>query len=116
MPPKKPSLSQLEKRTMRARGGEAASSLEAKERGVAGVIPPPMEEVLDFVRSQPYLTPNLLAEKFAIRVSIARQVLRELAEKRLVKLVVGDKRLKIYAPVREALAEVKPRKEKARKK
>ncbi len=112
MPPKKPSLSQLEKRTLRAREGGAAPGSEIREKVVAGVIPPPVDEVLEFVRDQPYLTPNALAEKFGVRVSIARQVLRDLAERGYVRLVVGDKRLRIYAPVKEALAEVKPKKAK----
>lgn len=111
MPPKKPSLSQLEKKTARAREGGAAGS-EIKEKVVAGVIPPPIEDVLDFVKDQPYVTPNFLAEKFGVRISIARQVLRDLAGKGYVKLIVGDRRLKIYAPVKEALAEVKLKKPK----
>jgi len=111
--PKKPTLSQLEKRTLR-RGGSSGS--EVREKLVASVIPPPLEEVLEFVKTQPYLTPNLLAEKFGIRISIAKNVLSELAERKYVRLVCGDRRLKIYEPVKEALAEIKPRKEKARKK
>lgn len=111
VPPKKPSLSQLEKKTARAREGGAAAT-EVKEKVVASVIPPPIEEVLDLMKDQTYITPNLLAEKFGIRISIARQVLRDLAGKGYVKLIVGDKRLKIYAPVKEALAEVKVKKPK----
>lgn len=111
--PKKPTLSQLEKRALRR--GESSGS-EAREKLVASVIPPPLEEVLEFVKTQAYLTPNLLAEKFGIRISIAKKVLSGLAEKRYVRLVCGDRRLKIYEPIKEALAEIKPKKEKARKK
>ena len=111
--PKKPTLSQLEKRTLR-RGGSSGS--EVREKLVASVIPPPLEEVLEFVKTQPYLTPNLLAEKFGIRISIAKNVLSELAERKYVRLVCGDRRLKIYEPIKEALAKIKPKKEKARKK
>ncbi|MCD6313049.1 MAG: hypothetical protein J7L79_04490 [Thaumarchaeota archaeon] len=111
--PKKPTLSQLEKRTLRR--GESSGS-EVREKLVASVIPPPLEEVLEFVKTQLYLTPNLLAEKFGIRISIAKKVLRELADKRYVKLVCGNRKLKIYEPIKEALAEIKPRKEKVRRK
>jgi len=114
MPPKKPTLSQLEKRVMRRGGG--GSGAELKEKMVASVIPPPMEEVLEFAKTQPYLTPYVVAEKFGIRISIAKQVLRELAEKKYVRLVCGDKRLRIYEPIKEALKEVAPKKEKGKAK
>lgn len=112
MPPKKPSLSQLEKKAARAREGGATAGSEVKEKAIASVIPPPTDEVLEFLRDQPYVTPNLLAEKFGVRISIARQVLRDLTGKGYVKLIVGDRRLKIYAPVKETLAEVKLKKPK----
>jgi small subunit ribosomal protein S25e len=112
VPPKKPSISQLEKKTARAREGGAAASSEAREKAVASIIPPPIDDVVEFLREQPYVTPNLLAEKFGVRISIARQVLRDLAGKGFVRLVVGNRRLKIYAPIKEALAEVKVRKPK----
>ena len=114
MPPKKPTLSQLEKRVTRRGGG--GSGAELKEKMVASVIPPPMEEVLEFAKTQPYLTPYVVAEKFGIRISIAKQVLRELAEKKYVRLVCGDKRLRIYEPIKEALKEVTPKKEKGKAK
>ncbi|RLG08962.1 MAG: hypothetical protein DRN65_00240 [Thaumarchaeota archaeon] len=115
--PKKPTLSQLEKRT--ARQAAAGRGGEAREKVVSSVIPPPMEEVLEFIKTQPYLTPFILAEKFGIRISIAKQVLSSLAEKKYIRLVQGDSRLKIYEPIKEALvsekAEEKPKKKKAKK-
>jgi len=112
VPPKKPTLSQLEKRVMRRGGGEAGTEL--REKIVASVIPPPMDEVLEFIKTQSYLTPYLIAEKFGIRISIAKKVLSELAEKKYVRLVCGDKRMKIYEPIKESLKEVKPKKAKKR--
>jgi small subunit ribosomal protein S25e len=112
VPPKKPSISQLEKKTARAREGGVAAGPEARKKVVASIIPPPIDDVVEFLREQPYVTPNLLAEKFGVRISIARQVLRDLAGRGLIRLVAGDRRLKIYAPVKEALAEVKVKKPK----
>ncbi len=115
--PKKPTLSQLEKRTLRRGAGErAAAATETREKIVSSVIPPPMEEVLEFIKTQPYLTPFILAEKFGIRISIAKKVLSSLAEKKYIRLVCGDSRLKIYEPIKEALAEVKPKEKKSKKK
>lgn len=95
------------------RGGEGGG-----EKISGSVIPPPKEEVLEFAKTQSYVTPYVLAEKFGIRISIAKQVLRTLAEERYLRLVAGDGRLKIYEPVKEALAavetEAKAKKKKAK--
>jgi len=112
--PKKPTLSQLGKRA--ARQAAAGRGGEGREKAVSSVLPPPMEEVLEFVRSQPYLTSSILAEKFGIRISTAKQVLSGLVGKGYVKLVQGDSRLRIYEPITEAFAaEEKPKKEKKAK-
>ena len=110
--PKKPSLSQLEKRSGRRpaeRGGET------REKIVSSVIPPPMEEVLSFLKGQQYVTPFMVAEKFGIRISIAKKVLSSLVEKNYLRLVGGDRRIKIYEPIKEAFKEVKVKEKKGRK-
>jgi len=114
--PKKPTLSQLERRTLRRGAGERTATAETREKAVSSVIPPPLEEVLEFIKDQPYLTPFMLAEKFGIRISIAKKVLSSLAEKKYVQLVCGDSRLKIYEPIKEALAGVKSKEKKKSKK
>ncbi len=114
--PKKPTLSQLEKRLARQRQQERqAGRSEASEKGFLGVIPPSLEEVEQFVRSQPYITPSLLSEKFGIRLSIAKNILHQLAERRVLKLVAGDNRIRIYTPVELQKAEEKRQEEKQRK-
>jgi len=112
---KKPTLSQLEKRVMKSSSSERPTAAEAREKVVSSVIPPPMEEVLEFIKDQPYLTPFVLAEKFGIRISIAKKVLSSLAERRYIRLVCGDSRLKIYEPVKEVLAAVKPAEKRPKK-
>ncbi len=111
--PKKPSLSQLEKRGRRpAEKGTGG----AREKTVSSIIPPPVEELLGFIKGQQYVTPFIIAEKFGIRISVAKKVLSSLAEKNYLRLVSGDSRLKIYEPVKEALKEVKPKEKKGKKK
>lgn len=110
---KKPTLSQLEKKVAKGTDSAEKSGGEAREKTVSSVIPPPKGEVLEFIKTQPYVTPYMLAEKFGIRISIAKQVLRSLTEEKYVRLVVGNSRLRIYEPVKEMLVAVE---EKAKKK
>jgi len=114
--PKKPTLSQLEKRLARQRQQERqAGRSEASEKGFLGVIPPSLEEVEGFVKSQPYVTPSVLSEKFGIRLSVAKNLLQQLADRRVLKLVAGDNRIRIYAPVELEKIEEKRQEEKPRK-
>ncbi|MCF8884305.1 MAG: hypothetical protein QXK95_02690 [Nitrososphaerota archaeon] len=98
---KKPSISQLEKKLLKSKEEEKQ---QTKEKMSGGVIPPSIDEVVSFIKTQKYLTPTVVAEKFGIKLSIAKQVLNRLAEMKLVKLVAGDSDFKIYAPVEIAAA------------
>ena len=111
--PKKPTLSQLEKRVLRQRRAEKGG--ETKEKSVGSVIPPSMEEVEEFIKTQPYVTPYILSEKFGIRYSIAKNLLTALAEKKVLRLIEGDSRLRIYAPVKEIAVKVEEPKAKQKK-
>ena len=114
--PKKPTLSQLERRMAKQRQQEGqAGRAESSERGFLDVIPPSLEEVAEFVRSQPYVTPSIVSERFGIRLSIAKQLLHRLSENRVLRLVAGDNRLRIYTPVEPRRVEEKKVKEKPKK-
>lgn len=116
--PKKPTLKQMEKRMARQRQQEKSSG---SEKHVGEIIPPSLDEVAAFVKTQPYITPYVLSERFGIRLSIAKSLLSSLAERKVIRLVEGDSRLRIYAPVErvveeKAEAKAKPAKGKKRKK
>lgn len=102
---KKPSISQLEKKLSKSKEEEKQ---QMREKMSSGVIPPNIDEVVSFIKTQKYLTPTVVAEKFGTRLSIAKQVLNRLAEMKLVKLVAGDSDFKIYAPVEVSVAVEKP--------
>ncbi|MCS6785060.1 MAG: 40S ribosomal protein S25 [Candidatus Caldarchaeum sp.] len=72
---------------------------EAVERGVLGVVGPSMDDVKEYVKTVKVLTPSSLAERFKVRVSVAKAVLKELAAKGIVKEVIGTNRIRIYAPL-----------------
>jgi ribosomal protein S25 len=96
---KKPRLSQLEKKITKSKEEESEKQPQKREKLVSDVIPPSIEELIEFARTQKYLTPFVVSEKFGIRLSIAKQVLNRLAEMRLVKLVSGNSKLRIFTPI-----------------
>lgn len=96
---KKPRLSQLEKKITKPKEEESEKQSQKKEKIISDVVPPSIEEVVAFIKTQKYLTPYVLSEKFGIRLSIAKQVLNKLAEMKLVKFVSGNSDLRIFAPL-----------------
>jgi len=115
--PKKPTLKQLEKRLLRQKQQQAGkTAMEIKEKSVAGVIPPSLDEVESFIKTQPYITPYILSEKFGIRISVSKNILRRLAEEGKLRLIEGDNRLRIYAPIKVVVEEHRKEKPKKRKK
>ncbi|BAJ51502.1 small subunit ribosomal protein S25e [Candidatus Caldarchaeum subterraneum] len=85
------------------KGGKEKKAPEKKEevveRGVMGVAAPSLEEVREYVKGVKVLTPASIAERFKVRLSVAKALLRDLVSKGLVKEVVGSNRLRVYAPL-----------------
>lgn len=114
--PKKPTLKQLEKRLLRQKQQDGKTAMEVREKSIAGVTPPSLDEVESFIKTQPYITPYTLSEKFGIRISVSKDILRRLAEEGKLRLVEGDSRLRIYAPIKVVVEEHKKEKPKKRRK
>ena len=114
--PKKPTLKQLEKRLLRQKQQAGKTAMEVREKSIAGVIPPSLDEVESFIKTQPYITPYILSEKFGIRISVSKDILRRLAEEGKLRLIEGDNRLRIYAPIKVVVEEHKKEKPKKRRK
>lgn len=115
--PKKPTLKQLEKRLARQRQQQQQQERgQVQEKSIGGIMAPSMEELAEFAKSQRYLTPYIISEKFGIRLSVAKQVLNRLAEAKVIRLVAGDSRLRIYAPVELAEKAAEKKEEKPAKK
>ena len=113
--PKKPTLKQLEKRLLKQKQ-QAGKTVEVRDKSIAGVTPPNLDEVESFIKTQPYITPYTLSEKFGIRISLSKDILKKLAERGKLRLVEGDHRLRIYAPIKLTVEERKEEKPKKRKK
>jgi small subunit ribosomal protein S25e len=92
-------VSEKKKPDTEKRRKEPQKKGEEVEKGVLGVVPPSLDEVRDFLKGVRYVTPSLLAERFKLRVSVAKDVLADLVSKGFVKEIVGVNRIRIYQPL-----------------
>lgn len=74
-----------------------ASSPPAEKRSL-GLTMPDIEsqKVLGELKGMKVLTPSSIAERFNIRLSLAKTFLKELERRKMVEYVSGGKNLKIY--------------------
>jgi len=102
---KKLTLKQMERMTdkrdeaqKRERGSKSAGT--APERRAPGITPPDLksDKVLSEIKKMKALTPFAVASRFNLRLSVARDMLDELAQRGIIEYVSGNKNLKIYKP------------------
>jgi small subunit ribosomal protein S25e len=72
-----------------------------KERRTIGVVIPDMknENIVKEVKKMNVLTPYVVASRFNIRISAAKDFLEQLEQNGAVQLVSGSHNIKIYKPV-----------------
>ena len=72
----------------------------APEKKAPGIIPPDLksEKIIGEVKKMKALTPYTVASRFNLRLSVARDVLDELAQRGIIEYVSGSRYLKIYKP------------------
>jgi ribosomal protein S25 len=71
------------------------------EKRSLGVSAPSLGDVESFVKTQPYVTPSVLGERFGVRLSIAKRLLKTMAERGLLRPASGVTGLKLYMPMGE---------------
>jgi len=73
---------------------------EAPERKAPGIVPPDpkSEKVISELKKMKALTPYTVATRFNLRLSVAKDLLDELAQRGVIEYVSGSKNLKIYKP------------------
>jgi small subunit ribosomal protein S25e len=71
-----------------------------KEKRVIGVITPDIknEKIVAEIKKMNALTPYAVATKFGIRISAAKDFLRQLENSGVVQLVSGNHIIKVYKP------------------
>jgi len=80
------------------RGGKSGGL--GPEKKAPGIILPDTksEKVIGEVKKMKAVTPYTLASRFNLRLSVARDMLDELAQRGVLEYVSGSKNLKIYKP------------------
>lgn len=101
---KRPTISQLERRMrLLARKEEARSrrarALKKEEKKPASLlIQVPLETIMKDLKRVRCITPYVVATRYNIKISTAKKLLRELAEKGVIRLVDKNRRVAIYVP------------------
>lgn len=74
------------------------STGSAPEKKAPGIISPDSrsEKVIGEVKKMKAITPYTVASRFNLRLSVARDMLDELAQRGVIEYVSGSKNLKIY--------------------
>jgi small subunit ribosomal protein S25e len=74
------------------------SAAPSKERKAAGIIlpNPKNEKTIGELKKMPVLTPYVVATRFNIRISAAKDFLEWLEEEGVIQLVSGSHNIKIY--------------------
>jgi len=99
---KKLTLKQMErmqeKKDEKEKGGKGGGLPEKK---APGIVPPDpkSEKIVGEIKKMKALTPYTVATRFNLRLSVAKDLLDELAQRGVVQYVSGGKSLKIYKPV-----------------
>jgi small subunit ribosomal protein S25e len=100
---KKLTLKQMERMTEKTappKKDSKSSGGGAPEKKVAGITPPDLksEKVLGELKKLKVLTPYIVASRFDLRLSVARDMLEELQQRGVVEFVSGSRGTKIYRP------------------
>ena len=95
---KRQPLSKAEK-AQRKRAEERKKS-GLMEKKVAGIIPPDFrdDKVAAELKKMRFLTPYIVASKYDLRLSVAKDFLEQLQRRGAVELVSKSRNLKIYKP------------------
>ena len=91
---------QAKKQTGTAKAGRSGGG-GTGEKKVPGVIPPDLrsEKTVGEIKKLKVLTPYAVASRFALRISVAKDILQELEQKGVIQYVSGSRNLKIYKPL-----------------
>ena len=98
---KRLSLKQMER--MQAKRDEERrrrekKATEPREKKAPGILPPDPknEKIVGELKKMPVLTPYIVASRFNIRISVAKDFLEQLEENGVIQLVSGNHDIKIY--------------------
>ncbi len=96
---KKLTLKQMDKiQTREAAKKESKTSSRPTDKKVAQIVLPNLksEKVMTELKKARAITPYAISSRFDIRISVARDLLKELERQGTIEYVSGSKNLKIY--------------------
>jgi len=100
---KKLTLKQMERASEKKdekekKGGKGGGGLPEKK--APGIVPPDpkSEKVIGEIKKMKAVTPYTVATRFNLRLSVAKDLLDDLAQHGVIQYVSGSKSLKIYKP------------------
>jgi len=104
---KKLGLKQMEKQQVKEDEDKSKEKKKEKagppkeKRTIIGVVAPDVKEPKNLaeIKKMNVLTPYLVATKFGVRISAAKDFLEQLEKNGTVQLVSGSHNIKIYKPV-----------------
>jgi small subunit ribosomal protein S25e len=72
----------------------------APERKAPGIMPPDLksDKILGEIKKMKAVTPFVIASRFNVRLSVAKDMLDELAQRGVLEYISSGKNLKIYKP------------------
>jgi ribosomal protein S25 len=92
---KKPTISKLKKMVTRGRQ-DSKKEEKRKEIYKYHITDKEKEDILNYIKKQKYVTPFMVSRKAEIRLSVARELLREFANNGTLKLIEKNRELEIY--------------------
>lgn len=100
---KRLTLKQMEKQSRkqaRQRRSGSGDSMAPRDKKAAGIVPPDIKDpkVIEEVKRIKVLTPYAVASRFNIRLSTARNFLKQLEEKGVIRFVSRSRNVMIYTP------------------
>ncbi|HDI07982.1 MAG TPA: hypothetical protein ENF76_06435 [Candidatus Bathyarchaeota archaeon] len=100
---KRLTLKQMEKQSRkqaRQKRSGASDATAPRDKKAPGIIPPDIKDpkVIEEVKKIKVLTPYAVASRFNIRLSTARDFLKQLEEKGVIKFVSRSRNVRIYTP------------------
>ncbi|UCC33450.1 MAG: 40S ribosomal protein S25 [Candidatus Bathyarchaeota archaeon] len=94
---KKQTLRKTERTQSRTGTPKASGALRfSSEKRVGGIVPPSNESVLSQIKKMRAITPYAVASRLDLRMSVAKDLLRQLERNGKIEFISGSKNIRIY--------------------
>jgi len=95
---KKPTISSLERKMRKMREKEREKKRRGREEKMKLVKTTDINNIVREIKGLKYITPFLMYQKYGIKISEAKRMLRKFHEEGILTLYSGGRRVPIYIP------------------